>query len=154
MVTTAPAISEQASVAAVPTLQQIQSLEAELLQYPQTDPPIIHHFAAGLYAREMRVSAGTVLTGKMHRQQHICVLSAGRVTVWTESGMRTVEAPFTFVAEPGTKRAMYAHTDAVWTTFHPTTETDLDRIEADVIVPNEQIENFRECRPCLGLQQR
>ena len=39
---------------------------------------------------------------------------------------------------PGTKRAVYAHPDVVWTTIHLTNETDLDKIEAEVIAPTYQ----------------
>jgi hypothetical protein len=34
---------------------------------------------------------------------------------------------------PGTKRALYIHEDATWVTFHPTPETDLEKIETQLI---------------------
>jgi hypothetical protein len=42
------------------------------------------------------------------------------------------------VSEPGTKRAVYAETDVVWTTIHPTEETDLEKIEEEVIAKTFQ----------------
>ena len=61
------------------------------------------------------------------------VISKGRVTVYTEDGCRDLEAPITFISEVGTKRAVLAHEETVWTTVHVTSETDLDKIEEHVI---------------------
>ena len=47
------------------------------------------------------------------------------------------------VSEPGTKRAVVAETDAVWTTIHLTNETDLAKIESEVIAASfEEYEQF------------
>lgn len=101
-----------------------------------SDCPVTHHFAPGLYARQMLIPAGKRIVGKIHRHAHINTISQGRVTVFTEFGMKELQAPITFVSEPGTKRAVVAHEDTIWTTYHPTDETDLEKIEAHVIVPS------------------
>ena len=118
-----------------PTLADILALEREMEQMPNRihDMTVVHHFAPGVYARELHIPAGTLLTGKMHKTTHLNVVSAGDITVWTEEGMKRISAPFTFVSYPGTKRIGLAHTDTVWTTIHVTNETDLDKIEAEVI---------------------
>lgn len=118
----------------VPSREQIVKLEhfiAENLPLMEIEP--VHHFADGIYARELRIPAGTVLTGKVHKTEHLNILSQGKITVWTEEGMKTVEAPYTIVSKPGTKRAGYAHTDCVWTTIHGTALRDLDELEAALI---------------------
>lgn len=97
--------------------------------------PIKHHFAPGLYAREILIPAGTVIIGKIHRHAHVNTISAGRVLVATEFGTEEFKAPHTFVSKPGTKRAVVALEDAIWTTYHPTEETDLAKIEEHVIAP-------------------
>lgn len=81
----------------------------------------------------MRIPAGTVATGKVHKTLHLNILSQGDVSVLTEDGMKRIQAPCTIVSPPGTKRAVYAHTDVVWTTIHGTHETDLEKLEADLI---------------------
>ena len=48
-------------------------------------------------------------------------------------GWREVRAPFSFVAEPGTRRVGFAIEDTTWTTIHATTETDLAQLERDLI---------------------
>lgn len=124
-------------------------MRAEL---PAVEIAPIHHFAAGLYAREIRIPAGTLLTGKIHRTRHLNVVSAGEISVWSEGeSVRRIRAPFTFVAEPGTRRVGFAHEDTVWTTVHATSETDLDVLEAQLIEPHENPFLVpSEATPCLG----
>ena len=106
--------------------------------------PLQHVFAPGAYARTMRIPAGTVIVGKIHKHAHLNILSQGTVCVMTETeGDRELTGPLTMVSPPGTKRAVYAVTDAVWTTIHLTNSTDLEEIEAEVIAPTfEDYERF------------
>jgi hypothetical protein len=108
------------------------------------DCPLQHVFAPGAYARTMRIPAGTVIVGKIHKHAHLNILSQGTVCVMTETeGDRQLTGPLTMVSPPGTKRAVYAITDAVWTTVHLTNSTDLEEIEAEVIAPTfEDYERF------------
>ena len=99
------------------------------------DCPVTHHFAPGLYAREIFMPAGHVVIGKIHRHAHINTISRGRVVVATEFGTQEMVAPCTFVSLPGTKRAVAVQEDTIWTTYHPTDETDIARIESSVIAP-------------------
>lgn len=98
--------------------------------------PVTHHFAPGLYAREIFIPAGTVIVGKIHRHAHVNTISKGKVVVATEFGLQELQAPVTFVSQPGIKRAVVAQEDTIWTTYHPTDETDLGKIEAHVIAPS------------------
>jgi hypothetical protein len=108
--------------------------------------PLQHVFAPGAYARTMRIPAGTVIVGKIHKHAHLNILSQGTVCVMTETeGDRQLTGPLTMVSPPGTKRAVYAITDAVWTTVHtlPRDNMTLDEIEAEVIAPTfEDYERF------------
>lgn len=114
-------------------IDKLRRLEEEMLKHEQVDIQITHHFAPGVYAREMFVPAGVMLVGKIHRHAHLNIMSQGEATVVMEEGRKRVRAPFTFVSAPGTKRAFYAHEDTVWTTIHPTDETDLEKLEEDII---------------------
>lgn len=137
----------------VPTREQIVALEDEMRKLPQMELPPVHHFAKGIYARELRIPAGTLLTGKVHRTEHLNILSAGEITVWTEDGMKRVSAPFTIVSRPGTKRVGFAHTDCVWTTIHRSDETDLEALEAELVEPDVAIPYIEpEKLPCPGQQ--
>jgi quercetin dioxygenase-like cupin family protein len=95
-----------------------------------------HHYAEGSYAREMLIPKGAIIIGKIHRHSHVNVISKGRIYVATEFGSEILQAPYTFISKPGTKRAVYALEDTVWTTIHVTEETDLEKIEEVVIAPD------------------
>lgn len=91
------------------------------------------------YAREMFIPKGTLIIGKIHRHQHLNIISKGKVIVYTEFGEKHFEGPTTFVSEIGLKRSVYAEEDTLWTTIHLTEfvgEDNLDKIEHEVIAPN------------------
>src|ERR1035437_9271642 len=117
----------------------VNALELEMLKMPQLDLPIKHYFSPGIYARELFIPAGTLLTGKIHKFEQLNIMSQGDMSVLTESGIKRVQAPFTIVSPAGTKRIAFAHTDTVWTTIHATEETDLDKIEG-LLVANSDAE--------------
>lgn len=96
----------------------------------------LKHFVtdSGLYAREMIIPAGTIVTGKVKLHEHISVISAGFLTEVTTAGLQRIKAPYTMVSAPGTKRVVWAHTDVVWTTIHASEETDIERLEAELFV--------------------
>lgn len=106
----------------------INDLTAALQKLPQADCAIVNHFAHGIYAREMTIPAGVVLTGAVHKTEHLNIISAGRIVV-AGNGTRTeICAPCTFVSKPGTQRAGYALETTVWTTIHATEETDVEKL--------------------------
>jgi quercetin dioxygenase-like cupin family protein len=108
-------------------------LERTMLTMPQVEIPTHHDFAPGVYLRSIEVPAGTVLTGHVHKTEHIFMLVKGEMTVATDEGMRTVKAPYQAVCRPGLKRAGYAHTDCICTNVHITEERDLLKLEAQLI---------------------
>lgn len=122
---------------------QIAHLQALIQETPGSGTdgvcPVTHHYAPGLYARELFIPAGVVIVGKTHRHAHLNIISKGRIRVVSEFGAREVIAPCSFISEPGIKRAGYALEDTVWTTLHPTDKTDLAAIEAEVIMPDKLI---------------
>ena len=95
------------------------------------DAPLKHWLAPGIYAREIHLSAGTVVVGRVHRHRHFNIISQGSITCYTEFGLETHTAPASFISEAGTKRVVHTHEDAIWTTIHPnpTDETDIKKLE-------------------------
>lgn len=125
---------------------KLYALQAAAGNLPEVDMPLQHVFAPGAYARTIFIPAGSVIVGKIHKHQHLNILSMGHVTVFTEGGgEEDLHGPLTMVSPPGTKRAVLAHTDTVWTTIHLTNETDLDKIEEHVIAKTyEEYEQFAQ----------
>lgn len=124
---------------------QIHAFEGEIRKLPPVECPVKHHFSDGLYAREMFIPKGTVVTGKIHKYTNLNIMSKGKLSIRTETGVVTVEAPFTVVSPPGTKRIAYAHEDTVWTTIHATNEKDVDAIE-HYFVAQDEPEYLEFCR--------
>lgn len=98
--------------------------------------PLTHEFADGIYKRTIYSPAGTLVVGMIHRHAHFCVITKGDVSVLTEDGPKRVQAPYMFRSPAGSKRMVYHHTDTEWTTFHATNETDIERIEQQIIAPD------------------
>lgn len=117
---------------------KVSIIEDEMRKHEQVDIPIRHFFSPGVYAREITIPAGTLLTGRIHKYQQLNILSAGEISVLTDDGMKRVCAPFTVVSPPGTKRIAYAHSDCTWTTILATEEKDPDKIESLFTVATEQ----------------
>jgi hypothetical protein len=110
------------------------------------------YFSKGVYARELHIPKGTVLTGKIHKYTNLNIMSKGELSVLTENGIERVKAPFTIVSPPGTKRVAYAHEDTIWTTIHGTEETDVDKIEAEFVA--ESYEHYLAFCEQLKLQEK
>lgn len=117
---------------------RVNIIEDEMRKHEQVDCPVTHYFSQGIYAREIFIPKGTLLTGKIHKFAQLNIMSKGDLSVLTEDGVKRVQAPFTIVSPPGTKRIAYAHEDTVWTTIHGTDETDLAKLEDHYIAQNDQ----------------
>lgn len=115
----------------------VDVLEARLRELPQAEMPVRHAFTPGFYVRQIFIPAGTLLTSKIHRTRHPFVITRGDISVWTkQAGVQRFSAPHTGITEPGTRRVLFAHAATVWTTFHATELTDLEAIEAELILPH------------------
>lgn len=94
-----------------------------------------HHFSSGVYMRELFIPRGVILTGKIHKTEHLNILSQGDLSVLTEDGMKRLKASTIIKSKPGMKRAGFAHEDSVWITVHPNPKemTDPDELEAQLV---------------------
>jgi hypothetical protein len=114
--------------------RKVDALENSIQELPAVEIPVAHHFSKGVYAREIRIPKGTVLTGKIHKYANLNIMSQGDLSVLMEDGtVQRIKAPFTVVSPPGTRRVAYAHEDTIWTTIHGTDETDVDAIEMQFV---------------------
>lgn len=126
----------------------VRDVQQQLSESPDhIDVPVQHHFAPGVYMRQMDAAAGTLVVSKMHRTEHMNILVKGSLTVATEDGIQLMTAPCVLKSMPGTKRIGYFHEDSSWITVHPTEEIDLEKIEQQVIVPDDEIDQFLASLP-------
>jgi len=114
--------------------RKVDALETSINELPAVEIPVTHHFSKNVYAREIFIPKGTVLTGKIHKYANLNIMSQGEMSVLMEDGtVQRIKAPFTVVSPPGTRRVAYAHENTVWTTIHGTDETDVDAIETQFV---------------------
>ena len=116
---------------------KVMQAEREMLTLPQVEMRVVHHFSAGICARELHIPKGTLLTGAIHKFENMNMLSKGDILVLTEDGMKRVTAPATIVSPAGTKRIAYTIEDCIWTTLFATDETDVDKIVAHFTTNSE-----------------
>jgi len=112
--------------------RKVAALEAAMQSQPQVDCPVKHHFAPGVYIREMTIPTGVVLTGAVHKTSHLSMLSKGHIYLVGDTDTVELRAPATVLSQPGTKRAIYAVEEAIWTTIHATDTVDLDELVAEL----------------------
>ena len=60
------------------------------------------------------------LVGALHKTTHLYTVVKGKCRVSSQYGNLEIIAPFMGETIPGTKRVIYAETDCVWITYHPT----------------------------------
>lgn len=122
--------------------ERIVALEKALTQLPDSynmqefnEGKIQHHFATGVYGRELFIPAGNIIVSKIHRAKTFNVIAKGRIAViCPHRGYNVYEGPHCFVSEPLTKRIVIALEDTLWITSHGYSgEEDLDKVEEEII---------------------
>lgn len=101
---------------------------------------IEHHFATGVYGRQLFIPAGNVIVSKIHKGKTLNIIAKGLISVISEKGFHTYAAPYVFVSDPFTKRVVVSHEDTLWVTAHGTHKTDLDEIEDEIIAKSFELE--------------
>ena len=76
---------------------------------------------------------GEIIISKIHKVAHPFFLLKGKMSVLSEDGERLLEAPYYCITPPGTKRILFTHTNSIVVTVHRTFETDLKKIEKEII---------------------
>ena len=121
----------------VPTREEILRLQDEMAKMPQAELETEHYFSQGMYCRKVFRKAGTIIVGKVHKKDHFFMCAQGQIIAWSEKGMVTLSAGDVLCSKAGTKRVTMAVTDAIGITVHKTNKTDLDKIEKELIEPDE-----------------
>ena len=121
----------------IPSKEEIDRLQVEMSLLPQAELETEHYFSGGMYCRKLIRPAGTLIVGKVHKKDHFFLCASGEIIAWSEKGMVRLKAGDIICSKPGTKRVTLAVTDAIGITFHKTDETDLEKIELEMIEPDE-----------------
>lgn len=120
-------------------------------QLEPVECPVYHHFSPGVYARELRIPAGSVIVGKIHKHDNMLIMSAGEAEISIDGQVARVKAPHISVGPAGSQRAAYTITDCVFISVHGTHETDLDKIEKEFIAQDAlEYEQYRLAQAAIG----
>lgn len=113
-------------------LAQLEQLEAAMLRAPQAPLRFRHHFAPGIYGREMIAPAGTLVMGHEHRTPCLNVVLEGRARVLVEGTVREVKAGDVFVSPAGARKLGYVDEALRFLNVHPNPDdcADLAALEA------------------------
>lgn len=115
----------------------IYKLQSLMLKGDTIELETRHHFSDGLYARELFIPAGVCLVGALHKTRHLYTVVKGKCRVATQFENIEIKAPFMGETIPNTKRVIYAETDCVWITYHPTELTSVEEIEKAILEPED-----------------
>ena len=116
-----------------PSREQIERLQAEMVQMPQYEAPTEHVFHGGMYCRQVWRPAGCLIVGKVHKKEHFYMVVSGTVKVTTDDGLQTITGPMLLCSKPGTKRAVFAETDALCMTFHRVDSNTVEDAESELV---------------------
>lgn len=106
-----------------------EQIEAKLLEFPKVECPVLHHFGPGVYIREVRMPAGSLILGHRHNNAHTNILISGRLKFLNEGGeVAELVAPAVITSNPGRKLA-YIIEDTVWQNIYATEEQDVNKLE-------------------------
>lgn len=98
---------------------KINALEQAMLKEEQVTIDVDHRFNGGIYAREITIPKGTLLTGRIHKFDHFDIMLSGDISVSTDTGeVKRLTGLNIMEGKAGKKRAGYAHEDTHWITFH------------------------------------
>jgi hypothetical protein len=112
---------------------KVEALQAELCKMPQYEPITRHTFHGGMYCREVFREAGVLVVGKVHKKEHFYLIVGGTVAITTDEGVQHITGPHLLCSKPGTKRAVYAETDALCLTFHRVESDNVEDAEAELV---------------------
>jgi hypothetical protein len=135
------------------TPDRIEAIEGALLPHEQVDCPLTHFFGPGIYIREGFIPAHTLIIGHKHKGPCTNVLVKGKMRVMGPDGIpSTIEAPLMFVTGAGRKIG-YTLEDCVFQNIHATDETDLAKLEEQLIEKSETWlahHEFEEAKLLMG----
>jgi hypothetical protein len=97
---------------------------------------LVEHWADNVYARELWMPAGAIITSKIHKMNHFVFVMYGKSEVIDENaGGVIIEGPCMIKTLAGTKRILRIIEDTLWIGVYPTLKTNSEDIEKDIISP-------------------
>lgn len=123
--------------------EEIDVLELKLKEIGEDNCPLIHRFTPGLYSRTIYMEKDMLIVSKIHKTEHQFVVLQGIASVWTEEeGWIVIEAPYSGITKPGTRRVLAIAADCIWQTFHPTTVVPEGDSQEEILKAVDKVEDM------------
>lgn len=141
-------IAAEAGITTVSQHEKVDTLEQWLVaSFPRVDSPVEHFFTDDQYVRKIFMSAGSLITSKIHLTRHPFFVLQGKAAVWdAQKGVHIVRAPYFGITEAGTRRVLLVAEDSIWLTVHAKQpgECTPEDIEQRIIRPHDGLvsENY------------
>lgn len=120
-------------------INQVAELEAAMMGMPQIEIETTHAFHAGMYARTIRIPAGTLLTGALIRIPTLLIVS-GRATVYTGTGQALqIDGYRVLQAGAGRKQVFHAIGDTDVTMVFPSMAATVEDAEAEFTAETDKL---------------
>ena len=102
--------------------------------------------ADGVLARTVLMPKGDIVIGEKHKEETINILIRGELKVWVNGEVLHIKAPYMVKSKANTRKIVYIIEDAVWTSIHKVTSTNLDDIEDEVIIKTSNEDLVKELK--------
>jgi len=119
-------------------LMSLTAPEQVMLQLPQAECSVVHHFGPGVCIREVFMPAGTLAIGHKQKFEHLNIMLRGKVLVANDDGSTQIlTAPMIFTGKPGRKIG-YVMEDMVWQNVYATNLKDASAVEDLFVEKSEE----------------
>ena len=108
----------------------------------QTEGAITHNFADGQYIRQIVMPKDLLVSTKIHAKNHPFFIMKGDASIYSDSGVQRVKAPYHGITEAGTKRVLYVHEECTFITVHRT-----DSLTVEDVLDEVTVNDFSELKP-------
>lgn len=125
-------VLDQTDLSCLTWPELLDQAEAELLALPQVDLPVHHHFAPGLYVREVTFPKGMLIIGHAHRKEHMNLVLTGAMALNIGGRVEVVTAPAIFMGGPGRKVGIPLE-NCTWVNVFATDERDIEKLENEIV---------------------
>lgn len=128
----------------------IAALRHRMSEIEQVEIRHEESLAYGLYTRTIFIPKGVLLLGKIHKKPCVNIVLSGDISIATETGEIRVQAGYMVTSPAGMQKVGFAHEDTVFVNVFRTDETDIAKIEDDLIAESFEALNCAGGLPCLG----
>lgn len=117
----------------IKNIANIASVISIVQQLPQVKCKVNHHFSGGVYVREMLIPKGTIAIGKIHKTDHLNIVTMGEMLLCTALRKLHITAPYTFETKAGEQKIACALQDTVIVNTIRTDSLNPEEIESEVV---------------------